>query len=83
MIVDAVVSWVVTGLTAILGLIPSVTLPGEGSSYSQVAGWAYSANQVFPVGAAFAGLLTGIVVEAVIRGWDLTVFIYHQFWGSD
>lgn len=82
MITDAIVGWVLAGLTALLTLLPTWTAP-TGPSLAFIGGAVNAGDKVFPMTQLVWAILAGFAVEALLRLWDFSIWLYHQFWGSD
>lgn len=84
MITDAIVSAFLGALEALLSLLPDTgPVVVSGASTTAVTGWAGAANSWVPVTLIVGVLGMLIAVELALVLWDLIVFVYHQFWGSD
>lgn len=83
MITEFLLNGIFGGINALLGLMPDYVLPEntDGDKYS-IGSYAAYANSVFPL--ATLVQITGLAIglRALLQGWELIVWIYHQFWGS-
>lgn len=79
-IVDLIVSALLAGLDALTSLLPTVTIPV--GSQVHVGSLAVELGRVVPVAQIILGLSACIGLRLVMYGWDLVVWVYHQFWGS-
>jgi len=85
MIVDALVTFVCASARAVLGLLPTWTVPATPfatTSYS-LGSMASMGNGYFPVAVLGVCIALVLALKVVLLGWRVVVFIYHQFWGSD
>lgn len=82
MITDVLVSAILGGLTALLSLLPSFTMPDAGL-YDGFMGNIIKVDYVFPIIFLFQCIVVLFTVELLMRSWDLIVWLYHQFWGGD
>ena len=85
MITDAIIAAFFGGINALLSLLPTYSLPvsitnGPGLAIGQ---YATSIDEVIPLGTMV--LITGLAfgLKGIFALLDLSVFIYHQFWGSN
>lgn len=81
-ITDVIVSAILGGLTALLSLLPTFTMPDAGL-YDGFMGRVASVDNVFPIIFLFQCIVALVAVELLLRAWDVTVWVYHQFWGGD
>ena len=81
MITDFILGAIFGGISALISLIPTWSLPSYGGSpvYLQ---FITQANRVFPLTEACLMLAAYLGLRVVLQSWDVIVFIYHQFWGS-
>lgn len=84
MIIGLIVTAVLAGLDALVSLFPTIDISGLGG-----AGYDGTIHQIASI-ASILPLLTiveaaGLVMAVVLAlyAWDLIVWIYHQFWGSN
>lgn len=82
MITDAFFGAIFGSLNALLGLIPAIGLP-PADDQTGVIVWAGALSLVFPLAHLAIAMGSVIATRIGLQVWDLTVFIYHQFWGSD
>lgn len=82
MITDLIVTAMLGCLDAVFGLFPAFTMPDSGT-YTGALSWGLAFDGIFPVRTLFVCVAAAFGIELVLRLWDLTVFVYHQFWGSD
>lgn len=81
MITDAIFGALFAGLDALLTLLPSWSFPS--SVDVGIADFAANLNNVVPIQTAMTVVGAGVALVLGLRLWDLSVFIFHQFWGSD
>ncbi len=81
MITDAILTALLGGLSALLGLAPVITIPDLQASSIVTA--IAAATGFVPVAAMVTMLLAYLAVMVGMQGWELVAFVYHQFWGSD
>lgn len=82
MITGAVVGALLACLDALLSLMPTFSLP-DSEAYHGHLSWVYDVGQLLPVQVVMSMLLIALAVELALRLWDVAVFVYHQFWGSN
>lgn len=70
-------------LNALLSLTPSYSLPTFSSPIGDLGGYASQLSAVLPLDTIALIAISGIVLKIIMSGWDLLVFGYHQFWGSN
>jgi hypothetical protein len=70
------------GLDAVLSLLPTFDMP-EPNTYLSGFRFITKANEVVPVVTLTVCIVALFAVELAMRAWDLVVWIYHQFWGSE
>lgn len=86
MISDLIITAFLGGLNALLSLMPDYELPisptliADGRSL-----WsnAVSLNSVVPLGTITKVIFAALTLRLLLILWDLIVFVYHQFWGSN
>lgn len=83
MITDFIIGAFVSGIGALLSLVPSVTIPDAGETFTQFAGVIGRANKVFPILVAVTCLGAIVTLKIALTAWEFIVFVYHQFWGSE
>lgn len=84
MITDLVVTAILGAISALVGLIPSWTLPGMDSTNGHVVGqYLYYTNTIVPMFTIVGILAASIALRGILAGGDLIIWIYHQFWGGD
>lgn len=81
MIIDLIVSAFLALIDGLVSLFPSFTMPDELILTALTP--VLQLNPFFPVVTLFTTLIAAMVIELALRGWDLTVWVYHQFWGSE
>lgn len=81
MLINALVTAVLACVDALVSLFPSFsfTLPNDDIVISFIAG----ANRLMPLATALALIGTVLTLRLAMFGWDIVVWIFHQFWGSD
>lgn len=82
MIIGAIISWVLTGITAVFSLVPSWTPPTFDSPPAWL-GMAMAFNNIVPIGFLIILVLATIVIYGLMTVFDLGFKVYHQFWGSN
>ena len=83
MITDFIIGAFVSGIGALLDLVPVISIPSPGENFASFTGVIGGANKVFPVFWAMGGITAIVVLKIALNVWDLIVWVYHQFWGSD
>ena len=83
MITDAFLDAVFTGLNALLSLVPSFTFPTPGTGYATELHLVFAIKQIFPIELSVSLFVAYLTMHLLLLGWDLLVFVYHQFWGGD
>jgi len=84
MITEALLQVVVAIAASLVSLVPAVDWD-TGSFEQTTFSWGSSLggfNNYFPVTAVFAAVALLFAVWLTMAGWNLVVWIYHQFWGS-
>lgn len=80
-IISLIISAVVAAISALLSLFPSFSIPTQGAAdVGQLAG---TLNQFLPMTSIAGAALAVLGVKVAVYVWNLIVFVYHQFWGSD
>lgn len=82
MITDFILSAIFSGINALLSLAPAMTLPTM-NDQSSFFGIVKEADGIIPIFEIAIGLTAVLAVRIGLQGWDLIVFVYHQFWGGD
>lgn len=84
MIVDFIVTAFLAGLDAVLGLLPVVAIPAVAALgfAADFAGIVSGVHRVVPLGDVLVLLGLAVVCMVAMGVWDVSVFIYHQFWGA-
>lgn len=84
-ITDALITFVCTAARAVLGLIPTWTVPATpfGTTSYALGSMAALGNGYFPVVTLAVCLALVLGLKVVLLGWRFIVFVYHQFWGAD
>lgn len=84
MITDLIIQAFMSGIGTLLGFLPE-TGPGDIDAQASASAVAFgtTANGFFPVHTIVVVLLALLALEIALLTWDLIVWIYHQFWGSD
>jgi hypothetical protein len=83
-ITDLIVHAFLAGVGTLLGFLPDAgTGRIDQQASSSAAAWGTTANGFFPVTVTVFVLLALLVLETALLLWDLVVWIYHQFWGSE
>jgi hypothetical protein len=83
MITDFVVSSFLAAFAALFGLIPAVGSAPSHGAFDGVAQQVVAFNDIFPLVTLLEVLGIILALEVAIYLWDLILFVYHQFWGSD
>ena len=84
MITDALIDAFLATVGAVLGLAPETGLGGmDEAASANVTGFITAANGFLPISVAVVVLLALIALQLLLLSWDLLVWLYHQFWGSD
>lgn len=81
MITGLVVTALLASLDALLSLLPGFTIPVSSTSTVGELGW--TLNQFLPVAVLCTAALAVLGWYALMNLWNLVVWVYHQFWGSD
>jgi hypothetical protein len=81
MITDLVVTALLAALTALTSLLPPVPVPVASSTRFGELG--YTLNQFLPIVQIATAALACLAVYAAMNLWNLGVWVYHQFWGSN
>jgi hypothetical protein len=81
-ITDALIGTFLTLLDALVSLFPSWTPPVLSASTGAVAA-VQQASAIFPVASMVQALVACLLLLVLLQGWDLVVWVFHQFWGSD
>lgn len=83
MITDAIISAFFGGVNALLSLLPSYTLPtGLTNDSGRIGQTVAQLNDVFPVSTVAQIIGLALSLKLIMIGADVTIWIYHQFWGS-
>ena len=82
MIVDLLSAAVLAGLTALLSLLPTFSMPSA-ALYDGFLGDVGKVDHIFPIITLLQCLTVLLAVELLMRSWDVIVWIYHQIWGGD
>lgn len=85
MITDAIINALLGGINALLSLLPSYELPdGRDSEFGyQLGALVSQADHIFPLATITKIIGLAFALRILMASWDLIVFIYHQFWGSN
>ena len=84
MITDLIIRAFLGGINALLALLPSWSAPTAESNGSLVFGrFVAEANGILPITTMVQIASLALSLRLLMSGWDLVVFIYHQFWGSE
>lgn len=83
MITEFIINVFLASLDALTSLIPSFTLPSFSENGTGAFGTIGKLNGLFPVMTLILCLASALIVILALNVWDLTVFIYHQFWGAN
>jgi hypothetical protein len=83
MITDAIVSAFLGAFGALFGLIPNVGPEPDTDGFDGAAQQIALFADIFPLMTLLTiiGIITAL--EIAIYLWDLTLFVYHQIWGSN
>lgn len=81
MITDFVLNAIFSGINALLGLMPTMSLPSS-NPYSTWIVDVYELNRIIPVVLIGTFLVAFLTIRVAMQGWDFILFVYHQFWGS-
>jgi hypothetical protein len=79
-VTDSIVTAVLAALEALLTLMPDWQWPQRTVVGTVV--FLGQANRVFPVATVAAMFGLFIALKLALGLWDLTLFVYHQFWGA-
>lgn len=81
MITNLIVTAFLAGLDAVLSLFPIVAFPTDvGMSIGNTVG---EINLIFPLKLVMQLFVASIAVRIALNTFDMGVWVYHQFWGSD
>lgn len=80
MIVDFVISGFLAGLDALFSLFPTIAFFNNGPLYTRLPA---AMGQVFPLSFLIGTVLICLAIRIALSGWDVAIFVYHQFWGSN
>lgn len=84
MIVDLLVTAVLGCINAVIGLMPTWTLPVMTPANGlQLQRYMNALAFLVPATALLVVIGGNLALRGIVSGWGLVVFIYHQFWGSD
>lgn len=83
MITKILVTAFLASLNALLTLLPSWTLPDMDDGGQIVGTYVYFINFIFPVVTILTVITASFALRGIMSGWDLIVWVYHQFWGGD
>lgn len=83
MITDFVLNAIFGGISALLSLAPEASLPPTSSGGGWEIGLVHNLNNIIPIGTMASCLLALLALRIAMQGWDIAVFVYHQFWGTD
>lgn len=81
MITDALVSWFLSALSAVFGLVPSWSAPTDVAS--NFVGYSSAFNRIIPLALLVTLILASLVMAGLLTLLDLGFKVYHQFWGSN
>jgi len=82
MITDAIVSAFLAAVAALFSLLPSITLP-DITPDMQLFQYARAFGNIVPLNDLFICVGISIGLHLLFNAWDLALFVYHQFWGSN
>lgn len=82
MILGLVVTAVLGVFSTLAGLMPTWTLPSV-SHDSAIPTYIHLANSILPLTTVALAIAAYGALMLAMSGWDLIVWVYHQFWGSD
>lgn len=83
MVTDVFFQAIFAGISALLTLIPTYSLPDPGNTFSNLVGYMHEADGIVPLQALGGAIAAMVGTLAVLRTADFAVWIYHQFWGGD
>lgn len=81
MITGAVITAVLACLDAVFSLVPGFSFT-PGDTHGDIA-IVSELNGIIPIQTCVTLILLTFGLILIQRGWDLIVFVFHQFWGSD
>jgi hypothetical protein len=84
-IIDAIVTAFLAALDALLSLIPDLIADDyddNGAFSNNVFFLTSQITRVFPLGFFVVGMVMFLTVTLGLALWDLTLWVYHQLWGS-
>lgn len=84
MIIDLLVDIVLTLVEALLALVPDFEVgnaPSEAAGH-KIAGYATQIDSVFPVTTLLQVIAIGLLFAVALTVFRVSMFVYHQFWGS-
>jgi hypothetical protein len=82
-ITDAIVSALLGSLVALVSLLPSWTPPtADAAGHTFFIEAVRAVNSIIPLYPVLACAALYLTLLALLRGFDLGVWVFHQFWGS-
>lgn len=82
MISDFIINAIFGSINALLGLLPTWTLPNP-SIGDGITGLVYDMRRIWPITDFVTALIAFFAMRTGIMVWDFIVYVYHQFWGGD
>lgn len=84
MITDLIISTFLACIDAILSLIPNVSLPvPTPGATANIASVSFSMARIIPIITMMELAGVAIGIRLALQGYELALYIYHQFWGSN
>lgn len=83
MIIDWILTAISAGINALISLGPSITIPTWDATNTNATTIVMTLNGIIPIYALMVSFFAILAVQLLLQIWDLIVFVYHQFWGSD
>lgn len=80
--VDLIISAFLGMLNALIGLMPTITLPNV-ADFQSVLFQMDQANRIIPVKEMMTVFVLVMGIKLSMSAWDGIVWVYHQFWGGD
>lgn len=72
-------------LTGLFSLVPSYEISSSsfGTAGGQLGSTFFGFDQYFPVTVTFQAVTLLLGLWVALAGWNVAVWVFHQFWGSD